>query len=315
VPGRDPVRVVYVSGVGRSGSTLLERLLGQITGVTAVGEVVDLWSRGVVANERCGCSLPFDRCPFWTDVGAKAFGSWDRPAAADYAQTQASVIRHARPTWITAQPPRRERAQYEALVAALGRVYCAINEVADANVVVDTSKRAAYASLLAAGGIDLRVVQLIRDPRAVVFSMEKVVERPHAKFVHDFMHHPSSIRAACEWVFFNEANRVLTAKGIPVLQLRYEDLVTDPMGALDAVCDHAHIDKPTAATGPKISADGFVELPPSHALAGNPMRFDTGRLRIAADDAWRTDMRATDRYLTTVLTAPWLHRYGYRAHG
>jgi Sulfotransferase family len=307
------VRVLYVSGSGRSGSTLLERLLGQIAGVTAVGEVVDLWNRGVLANERCGCSRPFDHCPFWTDVGARAFGGWDRTLAAEYAQTQASVIRHALPTWITEQPPRRERAQYDALLTALGRVYGAITEVANANVVVDTSKRAAYASLLSASGVDLRVVQLIRDPRAVVFSMEKVVERPHAKFMHDFMHHPSSIRAAFEWVFFNEANRVLSAKGMPVLHLRYEDLVADPNAALDAVCDHAGIARPTAATGPRISGDGFVELPPSHALAGNPMRFDTGRVRIAADEEWRTNMRTADRYVTTAVTAPWLARYGYRA--
>ena len=34
-----PVRVIYLGGLGRSGTTLLERLLGEIPGVCASGEL------------------------------------------------------------------------------------------------------------------------------------------------------------------------------------------------------------------------------------------------------------------------------------
>ncbi len=69
-------RVVYLGGLGRSGTTLLERLLAARPGVCAAGETVHLWQRGLVRNELCGCGLPFAACPFWHRVGEHAFGGW-----------------------------------------------------------------------------------------------------------------------------------------------------------------------------------------------------------------------------------------------
>jgi hypothetical protein len=197
------------------------------------------------------------------------------------------------------------------LTDALGQLYDAINRVATGHVVVDTSKRAAYASLLHTSGLDVRVVHLVRDPRAVAYAMHKHIERPHVNDTgQDLMHRRSSIGAASEWVLFNEANRVLALKGIPVLRLRYEDLVADPVTALAAICRHAGI---AEAVDPTTAELGFVDLTPSHGLAGNPMRFRTGRVRITPDEAWRTEMHPADRSVTTLLTMPWLAHYGYNA--
>ena len=49
------VPVLFLGGLGRSGTTLLERLLGQLSGVSPLGEVVHLWQRDLVDDERCGC--------------------------------------------------------------------------------------------------------------------------------------------------------------------------------------------------------------------------------------------------------------------
>ena len=51
--------VVYVAGSGRSGSTLLERTLGEMPGFVNVGELIDLFRRVAPRNERCGCGQPF----------------------------------------------------------------------------------------------------------------------------------------------------------------------------------------------------------------------------------------------------------------
>jgi hypothetical protein len=69
--------LLYLGGLGRSGSTIIERLLGQLPGVCSVGEVVHLWRRGIGDAERCGCGEPFPGCPFWSKVGLAAFGGWD----------------------------------------------------------------------------------------------------------------------------------------------------------------------------------------------------------------------------------------------
>src|SRR5450755_566845 len=74
--GNNRPRVVYLGGLGRSGTTLLERLLGELPGVCSVGEVVHLWQRGIAEAERCGCGEPLPGCPFWRKVGEIAFGGW-----------------------------------------------------------------------------------------------------------------------------------------------------------------------------------------------------------------------------------------------
>ena len=61
---------------GPSGSTILERMLGELDGVCPAGELVHLWHRGIELDEPCGCGKPFSDCGFWTQVGDAAFGGW-----------------------------------------------------------------------------------------------------------------------------------------------------------------------------------------------------------------------------------------------
>src|SRR5215813_3238781 len=44
-------RVILLGGLGRSGTTLVERIVGELPGVVALGEVVHLWRRDVRDNE------------------------------------------------------------------------------------------------------------------------------------------------------------------------------------------------------------------------------------------------------------------------
>ena len=71
------VPVAFVGGHGRSGSTLLSRVLGAVPGFVTVGELCYLWDQGVLMDRMCGCGKSFSECEFWTAVGKEAFGGWD----------------------------------------------------------------------------------------------------------------------------------------------------------------------------------------------------------------------------------------------
>jgi len=49
----------------------------------------------------------------------------------------------------------------------------------------------------------------------------------------------------------------------------------------------------------------------NHTVAGNPMRFRVGTIRLTVDDAWRSELPAARRRLVSLLTRPLLVRYGY----
>ena len=75
--------VLYIAGTGRSGSTVLAAILGEVEGVFAAGEVRYLWQRGLVEGRLCGCGVPVAECPLWSAVLAtvEASGSTLPPAA------------------------------------------------------------------------------------------------------------------------------------------------------------------------------------------------------------------------------------------
>ncbi len=74
---RRRIDVVAIAGTGQNGATLCCRMLGELPGCVAVGEIGRLWDKGLVENVECACGRPFRDCPFWSEVGRRAFGGWD----------------------------------------------------------------------------------------------------------------------------------------------------------------------------------------------------------------------------------------------
>src|SRR5574341_753180 len=87
------IRVVFIGGYGRSGSTLLERILGQIDQVCCIGELCHIWERGYKDNQLCGCGEHFSACPFWNNVEKKAFNNHSKLDIPSILALQRSVNR------------------------------------------------------------------------------------------------------------------------------------------------------------------------------------------------------------------------------
>jgi Sulfotransferase family len=301
------VTVLYIGGLGRSGSTLVERLTGQLPGACAVGEVVHLWQRGVTEGERCGCGTAFARCPFWQQAGKTAFGGWDEIDTGRIAALRARVDRNrfiprlaARPTGAGPGPALAEYTSYYA------RLYAAVAEVSGAGLVVDSSKHPSLAHCLRRqGGVDLRVLHLVRDSRAVAYSWGRVVRRPDIDR-ESYMTRYSPAVAAAQWNGQNAAFHLL--RGVPVMRLRYEDVVAAPEAALRRIAEFSGL--PAQGSFAFLGA-GWAELEPGHSVSGNPMRFATGKIAIRRDERWRAHLPAGQRREVTALTFPLLAAYGY----
>jgi len=304
--------VLFIGGLGRSGSTLLEQALGELEGVQGLGETVHLWNRGVQLDERCGCGQPFHSCEFWTRVGDEAFGGWRSLDVARVEWLRATIDRTR---YIPVMPLRSWRPRYAALldeyVGYYRSIYDAVGRSTGASVVVDSSKHPSLAYALATGGLDLRVVQVVRDPRAVAHSWTKTVRRPEATSEQaDLMTVYRPSRSAMLWDSHNLALRALPRIGTPTLCLRYEDFVADPAATLRRVMSFAGI----GATALPLDGDRMT-VSAQHTVSGNPARFRTGEVRIAAADDWRSALSRPARAVVTAITLPQLHRYGYPVTG
>lgn len=304
-----PVRVLYVAGCGRSGTTLVNNVLGQVDGVFAAGELRYLWHRGVVADHTCACGEPFSRCRVWSGVMqrvADACGPTDASGIGDRLLRRLRMLRlpFILTRHLLGRPPLHAHADDVALLA----VYRAIQRETGARVIVDSSKLPPYALLLdGLPGLDVMVLHLVRDPRATAFSWlrERPLDRAGGRAM--MVRHPPW-KSALLWQVWNALTLLLWQRaGAAYLRVRYEDFVQQPREMTERICWAADI---PSVDLPFVS-DHVLRLRATHAVAGNPVRHATGSVQLRADDEWRRAMRARDRRLVTTLTAPLLVSLGY----
>nr|WP_244911598.1 sulfotransferase [Actinoplanes regularis] len=299
--------MLFLGGLGRSGTTLVERLLGEIPGVCALGEVVHLWQRDLRDDERCGCGERFSACEFWRQVGKTAFDGWDN-VDVERVQALRDAVERTRhiPRLASAAKPAVDVLEYASYYA---RIYQAAAEVSGAKLVVDSSKHSALAHVLrAAGDIDLRVVHVVRDARGVAYSWTKRVARPESDGT-DEMTRYSPGRSALLWNAHNAAFGLLARRGVPVRRIRYEEFLADPRAGLIRLADFAGIT--LQPTDLDFLRPGHADLGVGHSAAGNPMRFTVGRLPLRRDDAWVRSLPAAQRRLVGAVCGPMLRAYGY----
>lgn len=311
VASMSPVRVLFLGGLGRSGSTLLERVIGEFPGVVPLGEIVHLWIRDVRDDERCGCGAAFSACPFWTEVGAKAFGGWDTVDVPRIAGLATAVDRtRFIPRHLIGRLPVEMRERLQEYTSYYLRLYRAAAEISGARVLIDSSKHSSLAYCLSfEPQIDLRVLHIIRDSRGVAYSWTKHVERPETDG-EDEMPRFSPAQSALLWDAHNTAFSLLGRRHPgSVKRLRYEEFLADPRGCAEQIARFAGLE-PAPSDLDFLGPDA-AKLGPCHSAAGNPMRFVTGSLQMRRDDAWQVNLPRGQRRLVSSLTAPLLRHYGY----
>lgn len=300
------VKVLYVAGLGRSGSTILANALGQVEGFFSGGELNFIWKHTLIENRLCGCGKPARECEFWSSVFEQEFGGQDEALAREMMrlQFQGARTRHI-PQMLTEQGRRTIRNRLGEFLDNTGRLYRAIRSVSGSRVIVDTSKEPAYGYALSmVPGIDLRVLHLVRDPRAAAYSWAKKKPQPDSTD-REFMHRKTPTQSAVLWDAWNTAIEALWRERY--LRLRYEDFISDPRGSFEQILKLVDEED---ATLPLVGGNQ-VKLGVSHTVSGNPNRFDTGAVELRQDSEWQKKMKSRDKTLVTALTLPLLARYRY----
>jgi hypothetical protein len=184
--------------------------------------------------------------------------------------------------------------------------------VSGCELVVDSSKHPSLAHCLRwRADVDLRVLHLVRDPRAVAYSWSRQVLRPDTDRP-SYMTTYSPATAAKQWNVQNAAFHLLARTGCPVMRVRYEDFTAEPELTLRRIAGFAGL--PARESYPFLTADGTswgAHLAGSHSVSGNPLRFTTGLVPISRDEKWRTLMPKAQQRAVIALTLPLMAGYGY----
>jgi hypothetical protein len=312
-----PIKVLCIGGTGQNGATLLSRMLGRLPGFVPVGELGYLWDKGLMENVECGCGTPFCECPFWSRVGAEAFGGWQNVDRDEALRLRGAVKFKGRPLahplslpFITfprmAPRYRKDFLRYSELMQ---RLYRGIQSVSGDGIIVDSMKRPSHVYMLRqVPGLELRLVHLVRDSRGVAHSNSKLVER-QGNLKGPYRARRPPWKAASRWMWINLSFHVLPRLGVPSYLARYENLVRRPEEELTRIANLAGVGIERGDLA--FIADDGMDLARDHLVAGNRMRLQAGRVPLKADEEWRTALSPRQRRVVSSLTWPLLRRYGY----
>jgi hypothetical protein len=289
--------VLYIAGIGRSGSTLLDTLLGNHPEMFGAGELTHLFD-DVASSRTCSCGRSYDACDFWREVmgrARKGLPGFDPRRVAEVTRGLESL-------------PARS-VNRDLYGSAWRAVLQAIRAVGERTVLVDSSKSTRLSHwrvrrLETECGAACRVVHLVRDPRGVMWSVRRgsnqALEAGRAsRPVTALM-----LRTVIGWIWVNKSvSRQHGGRGPgSYLQVRYEDLVVEPEREVGKVLDLAGTEE--RAVEPLLKT-----VDPGHGVRGNRMRR-AGPIVIRRDDEWVDGLPGHLRALAWIAW-PLARHYGY----
>lgn len=285
------LHVVYIAGTGRSGSTLLSRLLGACDGFVNIGEgTAYLFNDHMLSRDLpCGCGENVKSCVFWAPLVALV------PDDVRAFSTSRVRMRHFLPLLL----PLRfgaGRARMHALEASVRTLLGAVAERSGSHIIIDASKNPAVGFLLGRlKDVDLHVIHLVRDPRAVVRSWS--ISKAYLA--------GWPMRTVVRWWWLtNLLSELLRLRSKDYHLVLYEDLVRQPASVLASIASAIGTEGCVGVVGD----DGRAELGKQHSLAGNPDKVQEGSIVIRSGERQSNTLR--DK-LVLWLTWPLSLRYGY----
>ena len=265
--------LLYISGSGRSGSTLVERVLNSSPRFVAVGEFHVLWRLPLRAIT-CSCGAGIERCDFWQAVlHDAAVTPTDLAALADL-EGRLARSGHVAANGFSLPRLAADEATGRFLAPQFA-IFEAVAALAGKPVVVDSSKAGPRAWLMATAPVT-RIIHLYRDPTQVIASWRSV---KFDKGLGTAMARPNVAAAAADWWKSEHLARRL-AQETAVGMVDYRSFCAAPGPGLAAALSAAEL---TGSDGIDWQ-DARTVLPGAHyhSLNGNPDRFDTGPIKVAA---------------------------------
>jgi len=302
------MKILYIAGAGRSGSTLLEMILGNTPGFFSGGEILDFWGHANNDKLSCGCGCLFTACPIWSRVIEHFNADQDIHVEEIYELKQRFDRTRFLPFIGFANLfDQNDIKKYE---TALKTLYTEVKQMIGDEILVDSSKTPAHLFMLSQiPEMSIHVLHLVRDPRAVAFSWKKRAKiDPAYQAQETRMFQRSFINSAIRWLVENVYIEAFSKHAKAVTRMRYEDFCEKPFETLSAALKA--LDLSISERDLTFLKSPSLNLRPTHSVGGNPVRFYNTK-SIQTKDEWKSQMSYFQKLMVETLAFPDLLRYNY----
>ena len=301
------MKVIYILGCSRCGSTVLNSILGNHEDAVGLGEFEKLLPVGWLGEDYCGCGIRVAECPFWSEVRCRwTHGGGD---VARYHQLSRRFQRLRQlPRILIANESRS--TDFAEFASRTRELFKAVSGVSGATVIVDSSKNPVRGmALCRVKGLDVRLIHLVRDPRGMAASLVRGLSRDHAGGIQQDLP-PRPVKAvAREWNFMGRVADWLLRSRSPdtCIRVRFESLLEQPEQTIQAIGRVVGIDLGVVAKG--IANHDPIQIGP-HMVAGNRIRMQKCTTLWRSDN-WEESLDPSARAQVERQCARRMLRYGY----
>ncbi len=301
------MKIVYISGCGRSGSTLLDTILSEHNDIVGVGELTNLFYAGWKNNEYCSCQKQIKECEFWTKVKEIWEDKSDLSSFEEYIVLQKKVERIRFFFKLIFNKKLLQSNEVQKYIYNTKILYEAIQIVSSKKYIIDSSKTPIRAFLLSqSDDIDLYIIHLIRDIRGFGYSMKKAFKNVDLKSgVQKQIDSKSNLYILRDWWLLNILTEKIGKKS-KYLRIIYEEFLNDSNKAMKLIGDFIDLDMEEVS---KKLNDGFSPIQ-SHKAAGNRLRMQK-KIILKKDMEWETKLSSFDKNILKFCSYPLLKKYGY----
>ena len=300
---KEKLKLIYIIGAGRSGSTLLERLLGQHGEIFAAGELKQIWERSFVENQLCGCGKDFLQCEVWEKISKVFFKKIDDFNVDKIIQAHKKIDRvRFFPYLYLLKRKKKTNINIETINKYFYLLYRSIQEVTKKTYIIDSSKHPQFAYILSMNDkIDLYVIHLVRDVGGVAYSWGKKKIRPEITGKVEHMPTYNVWVSSILWLVANKLSEIAGRQSKVYKRIKYEDLASEPKKVLTDLFHFLNLNNETEDI---FLCDNVAKLNKNHTVSGNPMRFRSGEIMLRQDEKWKENMCRKDKIISSILALP-----------
>ncbi len=314
------LKIVYIVGTGRSGSTLIDAVLGNSRKAVSTGELYDTIS-AQLGNKLCSCGAKFRNCPFWSQVSSHYSDALETTTLYGMHKIHRRLERSALAPlriMLTTILRLKDIKDYKRF---LHYIYAALRTVSGKSVIVDSSKNPLRGYLLSLlDSADVYYIHLVRDGRAALWSwMQTGTIPPFEIPIRKYAHVTATSESRCyywytpwlysmSWVAYNLATQVaLRLIQKKHVRIQYEQFVANPSHHIDLIGNL--IDEDLCDLRNLIDVSSPLQI--DHIISGNQLRLTRQLTLRKANEDWKRNL--PDSYKKVFwMCAGWLARsYGY----
>lgn len=287
------IKVIYIVGIGHSGSTLLDIILSQLPKVTSVGEIINL-EHFVNANRLCTCGEKISNCKYWQKVlntkkqnitSAKSFNQIHKIkncSSFDYLSYMLTPVKN--------KLYSEEKVNY----LALNNYYLfeAILKNSEGEIIVDSSKDWQRLLILKQSNLfDMKIIYLFRNGKANIESNKRKAldkNRPAWEYPGPFSQTMKFIKTT---LLIRRILRLNFDKQ-QIFGISYEEFAANPENSINKIISFIGL----SGTFNRIA----INTKPNHNIGGNRMRFKPIK-EIKLIEKWRKNLTSKEKAIFKIL--------------